>query len=320
MSSYTPDYKIIQLNNNSKEYEFNYFKSLLYKPQNSNYLCLNKGIQQLDIKTYSRRFFHNYDQIKNGSVEIYYIVDNNYYDELVEENDFNEELVDMIYGIAIVSLTEDSSIVTMELLCKNENPIINLLNYKPGEEILNLIFTNYENNKIIIIEPLNDRIADYYYNYKKPLIKLYNETGTFLFYGTKDTLNSLSLSDLEYLFISFASISYFKDLFNYNDNTIKELLTHDMEFIKNELRQKQDAELNNSYSDTEKKKLNEAFNYRLDNLNYRNIDEILDASNKSQTAGKKQRNQKTRQITRNKKRNKKRYSRKRIIKKQMYKL
>jgi len=286
MNDYKPDYLILHLNNQSKEYEYNYFNSLIYKQQNVNYLCSHKGVNQLNIRKYLQMHF-NYSNLKNSNVEIYYIVDNNYYEELVEEKDFNEQLVDIIYGLSIVTLTDESDIITIELLCKNENPVINFLNYKPGEQLLNFIFTLYENNKIIVIEPLNDRISNYYSTYKTPLIKLFNETGEFLFYGTKNTLQKMSMQDLAFLFYSFASIDYFKRLFNYDDTEINALLQNNMEFIKNELKQKQAELLNtNNYSKLQEKEMNQSFNFRIENLNYRNIDEILDASSSQPKGGK----------------------------------
>jgi hypothetical protein len=287
MDNYIPDFTIRRLNENSELYEFNYFISLIQKPQNRNYLCSHKGVNQLNISSYSQMYF-NYNELKNKSVEIYFIVDNNYYEELVEEKDFNENLVDMIYGISIVNLVENSNIITIELLCKNENPNIKFLNYKPGEQLLNLMFNNYENNKMIVIEPLNDRILNYYINYKKPLIKLFSETGNFLIYGTIQTLKNSSIEDLEFLFLSFASINYFKRLFNYEDETLKQLLSNNMDFIKNELNQK-NSEMLKNYNDIQQKELNDAFKFRLHSLNYRNVDDILLTQEDTQTAGKKRR-------------------------------
>jgi len=232
--------------------------------------------------------YFNYNELRNKSVEIYFIVDNNYYDELVEEKDFNENLVDMIYGISIVNLVKNSNIITIELLCKNENPNIKFLNYKPGEQLLNLMFNNYENNKIIVIEPLNDRILEYYINYKKPLIKLFSETSNFLIYGTTQTLKNLSIEDLEFLFLSFASINYFKRLFNYDDESLKQLLSNNMDFIKNELNQKH-AEMLKNYNDNQQKELNDAFKFRIGYLNYRNVDDIIHTQEDAQTGGKKRR-------------------------------
>lgn len=287
MDNYIPDFTIRHLNENTELYEFNYFISLIQKPQNRNYLCSHKGVNQLNISSYSQMYF-NYNELKNKSVEIYFIVDNNYYDELVEEKDFNENLVDMIYGISIVNLVKNSNIITIELLCKNENPNIKFLNYKPGEQLLNLMFNNYENNKIIIIEPLNEAILNYYINYKKPLIKLFNETGNFLIYGTTQTLKNLSIEDLEFIFLSFASINYFKRLFNYEDETLKQLLSNNMDFIKNELNKKHSEMLTN-YNDIQQKELNDAFKFRLNSLNYRNVDDILLTQEDTKTGGKKRR-------------------------------
>jgi len=284
MDNYIPDFKIHHLNENSELYEYNYFISLIQKPQNRNYLCSHKGINQLNISSYSQIYF-NYNKLKDKSVEIYFIVDNNYYEELVEEKDFNENLVDMIYGISIINLVENSNIINIELLCKNENPNIKFLNYKPGEQLLNLMFNNYENNKIIVIEPLNESILNYYINYKKPLIKLFSETGTFLIYGTAQTLKNLSIEDLEFLFLSFASINYFKRLFNYDDETLKQLLSNNMDFIKNELNQKH-SEMLTKYNDIQKKELNDAFKFRLGSLNYRNVDDILLTQEDSKIGGK----------------------------------
>lgn len=313
MNNYLPDYTILTVDSESKEYEYNYFYSLVYQPKNYTNLCSHKGVSQLNIRSYSSRYF-NYPKIKNKEVEIYYIVDNNYYNETLGEEDFNEELVDMIYGIAIVVFFEDSDMIGLELLCKNGNQNIQFLNYKPGEEILKSIFTKYENNKIIIIEPLNDAISKYYCNYKKPLIKLYNETGTFLYYGTPNTLKNLSFNDLEYLFFSFSSIVYFKNLFNYDDNTLNQLLLNNMDIIKEEFRHKLDDMLSQpEYNDTQKKEIKDSFNFRLEQLTYRNVDEILEASDKSYSGGR----HKSRQYNKitKKKKNKKRLSKKRIIKK-----
>ena len=318
MDTYIPDYTIRHLNENSELYEYNYFISLIQKPQNRDYLCSHKGINQLNIGSYSQMYF-NYNKLKDKSVEICFIVDNNYYEELVEEKDFNENLVDMIYGISIINLVENSNIITIELLCKNENPNIKFLNYKPGEQLLNFIFNNYENNKIIVIEPLNDSILNYYINYKKPLIKLFSETGNFLIYGTTQTLKNLSIEDLEFLFLSFASINYFKRLFNYEDETLKQLLSNNMDFIKNELNQKH-AEMLKNYNDLQQKELNDAFKFRIDFLNYRNVDDILLTQEDAQTGGKKRRRKtKGRKTKRHKtKRHKtnKRITKKRIIKKE----
>lgn len=318
MDTYIPDYTIRHLNENSELYEYNYFISLIKKPQNRDYLCSHKGINQLNIGSYSQMYF-NYNKLKDKSVEIYFIVDNNYYDELVEEKDFDENLVDMIYGISIVNLLENSNIITIELLCKNENPNIKFLNYKPGEQLLNLMFNNYENNKIIVIEPLNDRILEYYINYKKPLIKLFSETGNFLIYGTTQTLKNLSIEDLEFLFLSFASINYFKRLFNYDDESLKQLLSNNMDFIKNELNQKH-AEMLKNYNDNQQKELNDAFKFRIGYLNYRNVDDIIhtqeDAQPDAQTGGKKRRRKTKERKTKKHTRNKKRITKKRIIKKE----
>ncbi len=319
MDTYIPDYTIRHLNENSELYEYNYFISLIKKPQNRDYLCSHKGINQLNIGSYSQMYF-NYNKLKDKSVEIYFIVDNNYYDELVEEKDFDENLVDMIYGISIVNLLENSNIITIELLCKNENPNIKFLNYKPGEQLLNLMFNNYENNKIIVIEPLNDRILEYYINYKKPLIKLFSETGNFLIYGTTQILKNSSIEDLEFLFLSFASINYFKRLFNYDDESLKQLLSNNMDFIKNELNQKH-AEMLKNYNDNQQKELNDAFKFRIDYLNYRNVDDIIQTQEDAQTGGKKRRRKTNRRKTNKLKtkkhtRNKKRITKKRIIKKE----
>jgi hypothetical protein len=319
MDTYIPDYTIRHLNENSELYEYNYFISLIKKPQNRDYLCSHKGINQLNLGSYSQMYF-NYNKLKDKSVEIYFIVDNNYYDELVEEKDFDENLVDMIYGISIVNLLENSNIITIELLCKNENPNIKFLNYKPGEQLLNLMFNNYENNKIIVIEPLNDRILEYYINYKKPLIKLFSETGNFLIYGTTQTLKNLSIEDLEFLFLSFASINYFKRLFNYDDESLKQLLSNNMDFIKNELNQKH-AEMLKNYNDNQQKELNDAFKFRIDYLNYRNVDDIIHTQAEAQTGGKKRRRKTNRRKTNKLKtkkhtRNKKRITKKGIIKKE----
>jgi len=258
--------------------------------------------------------YFNYNKLKDKSVEICFIVDNNYYEELVEEKDFNENLVDMIYGISIINLVENSNIITIELLCKNENPNIKFLNYKPGEQLLNFIFNNYENNKIIVIEPLNDSILNYYINYKKPLIKLFSETGNFLIYGTTQTLKNLSIEDLEFLFLSFASINYFKRLFNYEDETLKQLLSNNMNFIKNELNQKH-AEMLKNYNDLQQKELNDAFKFRIDSLNYRNVDDILLTQEDAKTGGKKRRRKTKGHKTKGHKTNK-RITKKRIIKKE----
>ena len=318
MDTYIPDYTIRHLNENSELYEYNYFISLIQKPQNRDYLCSHKGINQLNIGSYSQMYF-NYNKLKDKSVEICFIVDNNYYEELVEEKDFNENLVDMIYGISIVNLVENSNIITIELLCKNENPNIKFLNYKPGEQLLNFIFNNYENNKIIVIEPLNDSILNYYINYKKPLIKLFSETGNFLIYGTTQTLKNLSIEDLEFLFLSFASINYFKRLFNYEDETLKQLLSNNMDFIKNELNQKHSEMLKN-YNDLQQKELNDAFKFRIDSLNYRNVDDILLTQEDAQTGGKKRRRKtkghKTKGHKTKRHKTNKRITKKRIIKKE----
>ena len=318
MDTYIPDYTIRHLNENSELYEYNYFISLIQKPQNRDYLCSHKGINQLNIGSYSQMYF-NYNKLKDKSVEICFIVDNNYYEELVEEKDFNENLVDMIYGISIINLVENSNIITIELLCKNENPNIKFLNYKPGEQLLNLMFNNYENNKIIVIEPLNDSILNYYINYKKPLIKLFSETGNFLIYGTTQTLKNLSIEDLEFLFLSFASINYFKRLFNYEDETLKQLLSNNMDFIKNELNQKHSEMLKN-YNDLQQKELNDAFKFRIDSLNYRNVDDILLTQEDAQTGGKKRRRKtkghKTKGHKTKRHKTNKRITKKRIIKKE----
>jgi len=192
-----------------------------------------------------------------------------------------------------------------------------MLNYKPGEELLNLIFKNYENNKIIMIEPLNETITNYYYNYKKPLIKLYDETGDFLYYGTPNTLKQLSLEDLEYLFISFSSINYFKNLFDYDEDTLNKLLLNNMDFIKEEFKHKMDEMLSQSkYNDKEKREIKQSFDFSLEKLHYRNVDEILEASNKLSSGGRKKTAEHNKKSKKKRKNNKKRISKKRIIKKE----
>jgi hypothetical protein len=275
-----PDYKILELNQETNENEYEYFITTIDREKNEKFLCfrpdLDEEQEQLNISNYSYIYSRkNISRLQNKEYEIYYIVDNNYYDELVEEADFNEELVDLIYGIAIVKFNKTSeNIIYIELLCKNNNPVINFSNYKPGKELLDIIFEKYGNDKIIMITPLNEDVKKYYCNYKKPLIDLYSETGDFLIYGNKEKLYSLNEEELGILFYSFRSVKYLKNLFT--DEEWNNLLKMDINHIKNKLKEQFD-----NLNENEKKKNEQSFKFYMDHFNYKNIDEILDASNNS---------------------------------------
>ena len=92
-----------------------------------------------------------------------------------------------------------------------------------------------------------------------------------------------------------------------------------MDFIKNELNQKH-AEMLKNYNDLQQKELNDAFKFRIDSLNYRNVDDILLTQEDAQTGGKKRRRKtkghKTKRHKTKRHKTNKRITKKRIIKKE----
>jgi len=295
MPEYIPDYQIIILNDelnlnlNSNKGNDNWivenFNSVLSETENSNFLCKQNTNIELSVDNYIK--YINIRDIIDKNYEIYLVVDNNYYDEITDEEHYNPKLKNIIYGISFVRFEEEMNTIYVELLCKNYNPDIPQMNYKPGKEILNKIFEKYENNKVIIIQPLDDEVKDYYIKYKKPLINLESEAGNFLYYGDENILKNYSIEELGKLFYSFCSIKYFKKIFNMNDNELNELLKRNLNDIKSELIERENILESNISDNIKKIKINETFKFHLDRLKYRNINEILLASNNQTTGGKK---------------------------------
>lgn len=131
-------------------------------------LCVYENTYLVDIEDYISDNFIN---------DIHYLI----YD--LEYNIYYTHNNNIITSIALVNVGNDCYI-ELRLLCGNiTTKNIKINNKSQGYNMLDFIFNKYK-NKIIIIEPGNEQLINYYVNYKKPSFPVdMAETNNYLIYG-----------------------------------------------------------------------------------------------------------------------------------------
>lgn len=136
-----------------------------------------------------------------------------------------------IHSFALLQMIPNN-IVELTLLCSN----IRFKDLKPGKVLLERIFEEFKDTKLLIIFPANPKLKEYYINIKKPIIDTEYTRG-FLLYGKKELINETNGKRL------FPILNIIE---NYNNNkydqqaidayeSIKHLKINNLDDIKNKI-------------------------------------------------------------------------------------
>lgn len=176
-----------------------------------------------------------------------------------------------IFAFALIHIYESYKIIDLVLLCGNRNKEILFNNKKLGIFLLDYIYDEYINNKYLLkIRPANDKLKNYYINWKYPTLNPEHEkyglkeTNKYLIYGN---INLINPENIEQILYSFREL---KNVFNILNIDIKEFEKNindvdKRQFLLNEIKK------SNNYSDSQKEQIYQ----KIININYYTFDDFL---------------------------------------------